>query len=419
MDNLSRIHQLPNGMVVIAEPMPWLESVAFNFAVRAGGRFDPPDRLGLANFVCEMVQRGAGDMNSRQFLERLEHLGVDYGSSVTNDHTHFYGALCADQLSEAISIYADVLRRPTLPADQVEDARRVCFQEIAGLEDDLASQVMNALYLLYFGDPDGRDVHGTMESVARITADDIGDFFAQYYRPDELILAVAGNVEWDALIATVQELFGDWSPVQTPEPEIHPGPHGTIHIPFESQQTHIALAFPSFRMDDPLFYHASAQVGILSAGMSSRLFHEVREKRGLCYSVYASLQTSKTDACVACYSGTTTERAQETLDVIMRVLSDLSRGTDDDELERLKVQVRTSIVMSQESCRGRTSGLVSDYFYLGRVRSLDEINKGFAGLTVDSMNQFLAEHPPGPFDLATLGAQPLELQHDGITRTST
>lgn len=419
MDNLSRIHQLPNGMVVVAEPMPWLESVAFNFAVRAGGRFDPPDRLGLANFVCEMVQRGAGSMNSRDFLERLEHLGVDYGSSVTNDHAHFYGALCADKLAEAISVYADVLRRPRLPADQLEDARRVCFQEIAGLEDDLASQVMNALYLLYFGDPDGRDVHGTMESVGRITAEDIAQFFSQYYRPDELILAVAGNVDWDSLIATVEHLFGDWAPVKAPEPEVHPGPHGKVHIPFESQQTHIALAFPSFRMSDPLYYHASAQVGILSAGMSSRLFYEVREKRGLCYSVHASLQVSLADACVACYSGTTTERAQETLDVIMRVLSELAQGTDADELERLKVQVRSSIVMSQESCRGRANGLITDYFYLGRVRSLDEINQGFAALTVDSMNQFLAQHPPGPFDLATLGAQPLELQHDGITRTST
>ena len=138
-------HTYANGLTLVAQPMPWLESAAFSIAVPAGHRYDPDGKLGLANFVCEMVQRGCGDYNSREYIEALEFLGVDYSSSASLYNTNYSGAMQAAQLHEAISVFADVLRRPTFPEDQLEDGRMVCFQEIAALGDDLAQRALQRL----------------------------------------------------------------------------------------------------------------------------------------------------------------------------------------------------------------------------------------------------------------------------------
>jgi len=158
-------------------------------------------------------------------------------------------------------------------------------------------------------------------------------------------------------------------------------------------------------------------VGVLSDGLSSRLFTEVREKRGLCYTVSASYHSLRDRAQVICYSGTTTQRAQETLDVLIEQLTLLRQGIDEAELRRLKVQVRSSLIMQQESCRARANAIAGDWMHLGRVRTLDEINEKITGLTVESVNQFLANHPPRDFVVVTLGAESLEFQRDIVSAT--
>ncbi len=407
-----------NGLTLVAEPMPWLESAAFSIAVPAGCRFDPADRIGAANFVCEMVQRGCGDRDSRGFIEDLESLGVDYNSSASIYNTNFSGAMQAAQLNGALEIYADVLRRPQFPESQLEDGRMVCFQEINSLEDDLSQQAMLALRHRYYGDPDGRHCEGTMESVASITLDDVHRFYQRQYRPNGLIIACAGKIDWDSLQSHVEELFGDWEPRLETEVESSPPQHGVHHIPYQSEQTHIAVAFPGVAYARPNYFLNRGAIGVMSGGMSSRLFTEVREKRGLCYTVYATCHSLKDRGAVLCYSGTSSERAQETLDVIIDQFRELPNGIREDELNRLKIQIRSSLVMQQESSRSRASSIAGDWFHLGRVRSLDEINQEINGLTVESINQFLADHPPGNFDVVTLGPQPLELKADGIRSTS-
>lgn len=410
-------HEYENGLVLVAQPMPWLESAAFSFHVPAGCRYDPADRIGLANFVCEMVQRGAGPYDSRGFIEALESLGVDYSSSVSVYGTHFGGASRAAELLPALQLYADVLRRPHLPESQLEEGRQVCFQEIHALEDDLAQRVLVQLRERHYGDPDGRDVHGTIESVSSLTSADIRQFFEQNYRPNGTILAVAGQFDWAELRERVAQWLGDWAPREVDEPAEIPAQHGVCHLPFESQQTHIGLAYPTVPVDSPDFYCSLGSVNVLSGGMSSRLFYEVREKRGLCYSVFATNHYRRDRACVICYAGTTVERAQQTLDVLVDQLRRLEEGITSDELRRLRVQVRTDLMLQQESCRARASAIAGDWFHLGRVRSLEEINQHVGQLTVDRMNRFLADHPPREFDLVTLGPQPLEFSRDGVSPT--
>ncbi len=403
-------HTFDNGLTVVAQPMPWLESAAFSIATPAGFRYDPADKLGLANLVCEMVQRGSGDLSSRGWVEALDMLGVDYSSSVSLYDTHFGGAMQSAQLHDALAIYADVLRRPTLPEAQFEDGRQVCFQEIAALEDDLAQRAILQLRQNIYGSVDGRYSEGSMESVASLTIQDVQDFFKAHYRPNGMIIACAGKIDFDSLKDHVEKLFGDWEPNEISPADNVIATQNYQHIEHESEQTHIALAYPGFTYSAPEFYLNRGAVGVLSGGMSSRLFTEVREKRGLCYSVFASCHTLLDSASVICYSGTSSDRAQETLDVIVEQLQLMADGIHEDELRRLKVQIRSGMIMQQESCRARARSIATDWSHLGRVRLLDEINDTINSLTVDSINEFLREQPPANFNVVTLGPSPLKLK---------
>lgn len=410
-------HQFPNGLTLVAQPMPWLESAAFSISVPAGCRYDPPDKRGLANYACEMVLRGSGDLTNRQFVEALEFNGVDYSSSVSIYNTNFGGAMLATRLHDTLRLFATMLREPLFPADQLEDGRQVCFMEVASLEDDLAQRAILELRSRFYGDPYGRSSEGSFESLQSITMDDIQSFHQQHYRPDETIISVAGKFDWNALKDHIESLLGDWESKPAASIQVSDPSKQNHHIDFPSEQTHIAIAYPALPYSSDDYFLNRGSVGVLSDGLSSRLFTEVREKRGLCYTVSASYHSLRDRASVLCYSSTTTQRAQETLDVLIEQLTLLGKGIDADELRRLQVQVRSSLIMQQESCRARANAIAGDWMHLGRVRTLDEISDKINGLTVGSVNQFLAEHPPRDFVVVTLGAESLESHRDIVSAT--
>ena len=389
--------------------MPWLESVAFAILLPAGVRHDPDNRAGLANLTCEMVQRGCGNRNSRQFVDDLENLGVDRSASVSNAHTSFGGAMPADRLSKALQIYADLIQRPLLPNDQLEDSRQVCLHEIRAVDDDPAQKAMQELRNRHYGEPYGKPTQGTFTSVENISIGDVQSHVNATYQPAGAILSVAGKFQWDELRQQVEHLFGDWEARPTkPVPE-KAGAGSYFHIAHESSQTHIAIAYPSVPYSDPQYYQARGAVGVLSDGMSSRLFDEVREKRGLCYTVHAHCHSFRDRGSVICYSGTTTERAQETLDVVLGELTRLAEGIRPEELNRLKARIKSALIMQQESSAARSGSIAADWYYLERVQTLEEIGRIIDDLSCHSINAYLAEHPPANFTIVTLGEKQLEI----------
>lgn len=401
--------QFDNGLVLLAEPTTAVESAAFTLVTPCGSSADPGDRLGLASLLCDMVFRGAGDRDSRALVNDLEILGVERSESVSTAHTGFSGATLAENLYDALAIFADVVRRPQFPDDQLEPARQVCLQEIYGVEDDPAHKMMEELRRRTYPDPWGRASHGDEPGITAATLADARRLWQQHYRPNGAILGVAGNIDWNRLQGRVEELFADWRPVDpSPIDERAPTPAAT-HIDFDSAQCHIGIAFPSVPFRDPQYLQAWAAVGVLSDGSSSRLFTEVREKRGLCYSVSASLQTQLTRARVFCYAGTQADRAQETLDVTLAEVHRLGQGIEQAELDRLKARIKSGLIMQQESTLARSGVITRDWYHLARVRTLDEVSRKIDELTADSINAFLAEHPPKDFTFATLGPQPLKI----------
>lgn len=405
------VHQLDNGLVLLGEPSDAFQSVAFNLLIPAGCCYDGAGQAGLASLTCEMMLRGAGSRDSRQLINDLENLGVERGESVGVSQASFSGSTIAESLIPAMEIYADLVRRPHLPADQLDAGRAVCLQEIRGIEDEPAQKLMTALRRRHYPDPWGRPSHGEVEAIEQITIEQIEQFHRQQYGPTGAILAVAGRFDWQNVLSHVERLFGDWPPQTVPEVATQTSRAVPLHIEYDSSQSHIGLAFPSLPYRDERYFEAWAAVGVLSGGMSSRLFTEVREKRGLCYTVYASLHTQRDRAAVFCYAGTTSERAQETLDVTHRELLRLGEGIESDELNRLKARIKSGLIMQQESTSARAGALTRDWYHLERVRTVEEVARRVDDLSAHSINAYLGEFAPREFTAVTLGREKLEMPH--------
>jgi predicted Zn-dependent peptidase len=336
-------------------------------------------------------------------------LGIETAESVASGHTSFRGATLAGNLEDGLAIYAELLRAARLPKDELEQGRQVAIQELRSVEDEPAHKVMLELRRNHYPEPWGRPHQGNLAGLEAITSDGVRRHYQAGYRPNGTILGVAGRLEWDGLRSTVARLLGDWEAVDLDEPEIGALGAGQRHFPHESNQTQIAIAFPSVPYNDPNYFQAWGAVGVLSDGSSSRLFTEVREKRGLCYAVSASPRSLKHRGSVFCYAGTTADRAQETLDVMLAELVRLGDGIEAVELDCLKARMKSSLIMAQESSAARSSAIVRDWYYLDRTRTLDEVSEIVDALTPDSINAYLAAHRPSDFMVATLGPEPLEM----------
>ncbi len=402
-------HTFANGLTLLAERMNHVRSAALNFLLPAGCVYDPPDRLGTASVLSEMITRGAGARNSRALSLALDNLGVDRDESVGQLHQRFWGATLATNLGAALEIYADILRRPHLPAAELDAVKALALQDLQSLEDDPKALVMVELRRRYWPLPLGRDRRGTPTCLKRITAASIRQHYERTFGPQHAILSVAGNIDWPALRDQVGRLFGDWTSAAEPALQLKKAIGGCGHLQKDLTQTQIAVAYPSVPFGHPEYYAAQGAVQVLSGGMGARLFTEVREKRGLCYSVWASYQTFKDRACILCYAGTTNERAQETLDVTLAELIRLADGVQEEEVARVRAGLKSSVIMQEESTSARAGALASDWYYLGRVRPIEEIQAAIDSLTPRRIVAYVKKHPPRAMTVVTLGPKPLSL----------
>ena len=400
-------HTFDNGLTLLAERLEHVRSAALNFLIPAGCAYDPPGQLGIAAVLADMSTRGAGQYDSRALTLALDNLGVDRSESVGTMHTRYWGATVASNLPAALELYADILRRPHFPDDEIDAVKSLALQDLRSLEDEPRSKVLVELRKHHYPKPLSNDHRGTAEAIEHFTSDHVRAHHARLFRSRGTILSVAGNIDWPALRAQVGKLFADW-PAGTDSPlTLGPRPPKHGHLTKEVEQTQIAVAYDSVPVADADYYAAMAAVNVLSGGMSSRLFTEIREKRGLCYSVWASYQTMKDRGSVLCYAGTTNARAQETQDMLLAELRRLPEGIEPEEVERLRAGLKSSLIMQQESTAARALSLASDWYHLGRVRSFDEIQAAIDGLTPETIVGHLRRHPPGDFTIVTLGPKPL------------
>jgi predicted Zn-dependent peptidase len=396
-------------MVLLAERMEHVRSAAINFLVPAGAAFDPVGKFGTATVLTDLITRGAGDRDSRELSLAFDNLGVDRDESVGAINMRFWGSTLSTNAYASLDLFADVIRRPHFPEEELEAAQALALQDILGLEDAPQQKVMVELRRRYYPPPLNRDRRGLTADIESLTIDDVKNQHRRLFRPNGSILSVAGNIEWERLRDQVEKLFGDWKqgePVdatpQTHAPESH-------HLQKDTQQTQIAWAWPSASIGDPMYYAARAAEGVLSGGMGARLFTEVREKRGLCYSVGVRHETFKDRGTMVGYAGTGADRAQQTLDVTLAELKRLKEGATDDEIDRVKAGLKSSLIMQEESTSARAGSIASDWYFLGRVRDFDEIQRQIDGLNPAAIAGYLEKYPVRDVTLVTLGPAALTM----------
>lgn len=403
------VHRLANGLTLVAEEMDWLESAAFALLTPAGCAFEPANKLGLSSLLCEMVQRGCGERDSRQFVNDIENLGADVSASTSVSHTSFGGAMPKESLHAVLSIYADLVQRPHLPEDQLEDARLSCLQEVRAMEDDLSQKVMLELRRRFYAEPWGRSSPGTVATLESITQADVRQCFEQGYIASGSILSVAGNIDWPSLRDHVEQVFGGWRAGAKPVVQESPPQRGVHHIQHESSQTLVGLAIEGIPYSHPDYFQLRGAIGVLSDGMSSRLFTEVREKRGYVYGVYATCHSLRDRGAVLAFAATTPEFGQDTLDVTWGELKRLYAGVTVEELNRLKGKIKRALIIQQESSPSRASSMAMDWFYLERIRTKEDLAAQIDALTPASISAWLTAHPPRNLTVVSLGPKPLQV----------
>ena len=357
--------------------------------------------------MAEWLDRGAGERDSRTLSDDLDALGVRRGGGAGGESTVLSGSLLADALPEALALYTDIVRRPHLSDAEFEPARTVVLQELASLEDSPTQRLFIALSKAYFASAHGRSAYGEADDLKKLTAERVRQDAARRLGPQGAILSVAGGVRYKDIKALVERLFGDWTGDGVALPGVRVAETHTEHIAAQTSQTQIGVAYAALPPGHPDWYKNALSVAVLSKGMGSRLFAEVREKRGLVYSVAALGRAVRGYGYTLAYAGTTPERADETLEVLLGELTRLRDGVSADELERARTGLLSGLVMDGESSGGVASSLARNTFLFGAARPLETVKAELLAVTLQGLNTYLANRAEPQFTVLTLGPDAL------------
>jgi len=366
---------LPNGLTVITEPMDHVRTVALGVWVAAGSRFEDATRNGISHFIEHMLFKGTAHRSARAIAEALDAIGGQLNAFTDKEHTCYYLRVLSDHLEEGLAILADMLLYPAIDPGSLERERQVLVEEIKSYEDapdDLVHDVFAEI--LWPGHPLGRPVSGTLSTVARLGREDLHAYMAERYRPDAVLVTAAGQLEHERIVASVDRALGGWAGYAAPCVHLPPAPrNGAALRSKEIEQVHLCLGVPALHQAHPDRYVLAVLDSALGSGMSSRLFQEIREDRGLAYTI-SSYQAAYSDAgALVVYTATSPQTVREvvrlTLDGVVRARA----GLAPEEISRAKESLKGSLMLSLETPGSRMTKLARSEIYFGRQITLDEI----------------------------------------------
>lgn len=402
--------QLDCGMTLLVEPMSGVRSAGLSWMLPCGCAHDAIDRQGRATMWGELLMRGAGDMGSRDHADAFDRLGASRATDVGTTTLRISATILGARLLEGLPLVVDMALRPRMDPDSIEPVRDLAQQALAGLKDDPQQWVMLLARAHHHPSPRDRSGLGTQEGLAALTRDDLVSGWRETCRPGGSVLAVAGAVDANAVARRLDELFVGWGG-ETRDPPTGAVPaRGYHHEHHDTNQVQIVVVQDAPPEPDETSVLERLAVSVLSGGMSGRLFSEVREKRGLCYSVNAGYRGEKDYGVLSAYVGTTPERAQESLDVLLGELDRIGRPGGEvtrEEFDRAITGIKSGLIFSGESTSARAAALAGDHRRLGRGRTLDEIAAKYDAITLDGLNDYLARRTAGKITIQTLGPQAL------------
>jgi len=370
--------QLDSGLRIVTEFLPGLRSVAVGYWVGTGSRDEPDALSGASHFLEHLLFKGTDRRRAADIAEAVESVGGDMNAFTGQEVTAFYMRMPDRHLATALDIMSDIVWSPALRTDEVESERQVILEEIK-MRDDAPDDLVHEVFAgaLFPGHPLGREVAGSDTTIEAMTRDQIAEYHSLHYRPGNVVVAVAGNVEHDEVVAQVEAALpgGDRDRPARDERGDAGAPEPFASIDRPNEQAHVVLGTRALRRDDPDRYALAVLDQVLGGGMSSRLFQEVREKRGLAYSVYSYRAAFQETGALAVYAGTAPERVEETLEIVNAELDRLvaDGGVTEKELNGAKGHLTGSLALSLESSSSRMHRIGRSELTMGEIPSLDDV----------------------------------------------
>ncbi len=388
MDPGIRRTQHSSGLRVVTDSLPQLRSVAVGFWVGTGARDEDDPRSGASHFLEHLLFKGTPTRSALEIAEAVESVGGEMNAFTSHEYTAFYVRVPDARLELALDILSDVVWSPTIDAEEMDAERKVILEEI-NMRDDAPDELLHDLLAeaVFPDHPLGRSVLGSPESISAMSRDSVVEYHAEHYHPSNVVVAAAGNLEHDRVVELVETGLAarTGSDARRPGRVMSPFPPSR---PLEvlrrpTEQAHLAIGLRAFSRDDPDRFALTVLNQVLGGGMSSRLFQEVREKRGLAYSVYAYRAAYEEIGAMAVYAGTTPARVTETLGVLNaeldRIVAD--GGVSDRELDAAKGHLTGSMALGLESSSSRMHRLGRSELTLGEIPTLDELVEAVDAVT--------------------------------------
>ncbi|MBI1179470.1 MAG: insulinase family protein [Alphaproteobacteria bacterium] len=399
-----RITTLPNGLRVVTEPMDQFRTTSIGVWVGVGARAESAEQNGVSHMLEHMAFKGTATRSALDIAEAIEDVGGHLNAYTSREQTAYYARVLEEDVPLAVELLGDILQRSAFEPDELERERGVVIQEIGEVQDTPDDLVFDLLQEAAYPDQAvGRSILGTVETVSGFSRDSLSGYMDRHYGAGAMVVAAAGKVDHDRLVALVADQFGGLEagvPAELAEAEYR---GGDLRRDRKFEQVHLTFGFPGVSFADDRFFATQVMSTILGEGMSSRLFQEVREKRGLAYSVYSFNAALADGGLFGIYAGTSPAQADELATVIAGELGRMTLDVTERELVRARAQLKASTLMALESSWSRAEQMARQLMMFGRIVPLEEIVARIEGVTLEAVAEAARSVMAGSPTVAAVG----------------
>ena len=405
---------LPSGLRIVTEEVSTVRSATFGVWVNVGSRDETLPVAGSSHFLEHLLFKGTKTRTAMEISSSIEAVGGEMNAFTGKEYTCFYARVIDVDLPLAVDVISDLITSSVVAASDVDAERNVVLEEIA-MRDDDPSDLIHDLYLeAYYGDSElGRPILGTIDSIKGMSRNSVFNYYKKRYRPEDLVIAVAGNIKHKKVVRMVEEAMSkdNFLDVPSAKPNLRAATHSKVPgvgkvgiLDKKTEQAHLLLGGQGVERNDDRRFALSVLASALGGGMSSRLFQEVREKRGLAYSVYSYVQQFAGSGTLAFYAGCQPSKAVEVVKIIRDITMDVAEhGLTEEEITRAKGAVSGSLVLSQEDTGSQMSRIGKSELVYGEVMTFDEILSRVKSVTPADVRAIASEILPKPSTLAIVG----------------
>jgi predicted Zn-dependent peptidase len=390
---------LANGLTILTEPMSSVRSVSVGIWLRTGARQERVEENGVSHFIEHMLFKGTKNRTAEEIARAADSIGGHLDAFTAKETTNYSIKVLDEHLPRAFSILADLVKNPLFEPTHITNESRVIQEEIKMVEDtpdDLVHEIFTQTY--WRGHALGRPILGTRRSVRSFDRKRLVSYFRRHYAPNNMLIAAAGHLRHSQIVDLVQKEFGDRPAGTVPRSGPIPVPHPHLQVRHKKdlEQVHLCVGAPSYPQPHKNRFPAYILNSVLGGGMSSRLFQNIREKRGLAYAVFSSLSSFHDAGCLSVYAGTATDKARQVIELVLKEFCELkSNPISQEELQRAKDYLKGSLLLSLESSTSRMGNVARQEMYFGRYISQDEIARSVDAVTAEQVQAVAQEffHP--------------------------